>query len=212
MKITIWGDFACPFCYMEEYMLENILKEKGVTGESGVDVEMRAYELDPDAPVIPAESMEEHFSKSHGISAEEARSQMARISKMAARAGLEYNIAGVQVCSTFDAHRLMKLAYAISDPATVLKLNFALFHANFIENRRLSDHSVLKEIAASAGLDPVQVDATLSSDKYAHEVRADEKEAESLDLEYIPYMKFSDGQVLQGVISTGAFKKALGMN
>lgn len=206
MKITIWSDFACPFCYMEEYMLENLIKE----GKYGaIEVEIKSYELSPEAPAISAESMEEHFSSSHGITIDDARAQMARISKMAARAGLEYNLAGVKVCNTFDAHRLMKLAYETTDPATALKLNFALFHANFIECRPLADHEVLKEIAASVGLDPKAVEDTLSSDRYADAVRADEKEADSLNLEYIPYMRFSDGRVLQGVLTLGVIRKAL---
>lgn len=209
MKITIWGDFACPFCYMEETLLEEVLKEMTVDGKEEVEVELRAYQLDPNAPVIPTETMEQHFCKEHNVAPEQAREQMARITKMAARAGLEYNLAGVQVCNTLDAHRLMKLAYDTADFATVRKLNFLLFHANFIDNRRLSDHTVLKEIAREAGLNPDEVDATLSTDKYAQAVYNDEKEAEESGLEYVPYMRFSDGRILQGVISKGAMRKAL---
>ena len=209
MKVTIWSDFACPFCYMEEYMLEKTAREAELAGKPQVEIEMRAYELSPEAPVIPSESMEEHFSSAHDISIDDARSQMVRITKMAARAGLDYNLEGVQVCNTFDAHRLMKLAYDTTDSATALKLNFALFHANFIENKRLSDHAVLKEIAVAAGLDPKAVEDTLTSDRYADKVRADEEEADRFDLEYVPYMQFSDGRILQGVLSAGAIRKAL---
>lgn len=209
MKITIWSDFACPFCYMEEYMLEKILKERSEAGKDPIEIEMRAYELSPEAPEMPVETMTEHFSSSHDITVEEAESQMARITKMAARAGLEYNLEGVKVCNTFDAHRLMKLAYDTSDAAVALKLNFALFHANFVENKRLSDHNVLKEIAISVGLDPKTVESTLSGDKYGDNVRSDEKEADDFGLEYVPYMLFSDGRVLQGVLSAGAIRKAI---
>lgn len=207
MKITIWGDFACPFCYMEETMLEEVIGE--IKDSEEVEVELRAYQLSPDAPVIPVETMEQHFMTEHEITAEEAIAQMTRITKMAARAGLDYNLAGVQVCSTLDAHRLMKLAYDVSDSKIALKLNFLLFHANFIENKRLSDHAVLKTIAEAAGLKAEDIDAVLTSDKYADEVRADEEEAEKMNLEYIPYMRFPDGKVLQGVLSKGALRSAL---
>lgn len=209
MKITIWGDFACPFCYMGEYMLESLIEERAEAGESVPELLMRAYQLDPDAPVEPEETMEEHFCSSHGVSPEQAREQMDRIIKLAKRAGLDYNLYGVKVCSTFDAHRLMKLAADITDSETVRKLNFALFHANFIENRQLSDHAVLKEIAGSVGLDASQVEDVLLSDRYADAVRADEKEADESDLEYIPYLRFEDGRVLQGVLSRGALRDAL---
>lgn len=188
-------------------MLEEVIGE--MKESEDVEIVLHAYQLSPDAPEIPVETMEQHFMAEHEITAEEAESQMARITKMAARAGLNYNLAGVQVCNTFDAHRLMKLAYDVADGQTALKLNFLLFHANFIENKRLSDHTVLKEIAESAGLNAEDIDAVLSSDKYADEVRDDEDEAEKMDLEYIPYMRFSDGRVLQGVLSKGAMRNAL---
>lgn len=209
MKITIWGDFACPFCYMGETLLESVISESSEESNDNIEVEYRAYQLDKDSPEIPVETMEEHFCKEHNLTSEEARQQMERITKMAARAGLEYNLAGVKVCNTLDAHRLMNLAYDVADNAVVKKLNFGLFHANFIENKLLSDHNVLKGIALDAGLDSAAVDATLGSDKYAESVYADEKEAEAFDLEYVPYMRFSDGRILQGVISKGAMRKAL---
>lgn len=209
MEITIWGDFACPFCFMGEYMLENLIEERSSEDKTIPSVRIRAYQLDPDAPVVPVESMEQHFCSEHGVAPEEAREQMNRIMKLAQRAGLEYNLFGVQVCNTLDAHRLMKLAYDIADAETVRRFNFALFHANFVENKRLSDHAVLKEIAESVGIDGSAVEAILSSDRYTDEVRADEKEAADMNLEFVPYMRFSDGRILQGVLSRGAIRKAL---
>lgn len=210
MKIRIWGDFACPFCYMEGHILEDVLVEVAEAGRDIPEVEFRAYELDPDAPVEPTESMEEHYCKEHGVSPDVARSQMARITKMAERAGLTYNLEGVKVCSTFDAHRLMKLAYDKYDAETAKSLNTALFHANFVDNERLSDHDVLRKIATSVGMEIEEVDGVLSSDRYGEAVRKDEQKAKDEGLEYVPYMKFSDGEVLQGVISKGAMKKAIG--
>lgn len=208
MKIEFWGDFACPFCYMGEHMLETVLKERSEAGEVGAEVRLRAYELDPEAPAVPEESMEQHFSSSHGISLEEARDQMARIVKMAARSGLECNLEGMQVCSTFDAHRLMKLAYEVAGAETAMRLSHAFFHANFVDNKRLSDHEVLKDIAVSVGLDPSEVDSVLKSDRYGDAVRADEKEADDLGLEFVPYLRFPEGRVLQGVLSVGAIRKS----
>lgn len=209
MKITIWGDFACPFCYMEEWMLEELINEKEITDESPVELVFRAYQLAPEAPIVPTETMEQHFSHEHNITIEEARNQMARITKMAARAGLNYNLEGVKVCNTFDAHRLMKMAAETADAKTVKKLNFALYHANFIENRRLSSPEVLQEIAESVGLDSEKVKYTLASRKYAEAVRKDEKEADDFGLEYVPYMRFSNGKVLEGVISKGAMRATI---
>ena len=157
MKITIWSDFACPFCYIGETQLENVLRDKGMIREDGslegVELCFRAYELDPAAPKVPKATMAEHFASSHDLTEAEALSQMDRITRMASRVGLEYNLAGVQVCSTFDAHRLMKYAIAEGDPAMALRLQFALFEANFKQCLCLADREVLEDIAARAGLD-----------------------------------------------------------
>ncbi len=207
MKITIWGDFACPFCYLGEKQLEDTIRQLGM--ESEVGIKFRAYELDPEAPEIPVESMTEHFMSSHEVPEEDAVKQMEHITKMASRIGLEYNLKGVQVCSTLDAHRLMKYAAETVSAADVLKLNFALFRANFVLNLRLSDRKVLCDIAAEIGLDREKVEEMLNSDKYIAEIREDEKALDKSDFEFIPYMVFNDSTVLQGVLTPGKLKNAL---
>ena len=207
MNIKIWGDFACPFCFIGETQLENIIKESGSEDKS--TIQFMAYELDQEAPEIPVETMLQHFMNAHDMTEEEAKSQMQHITKMASRLGLAINLEGVKVCNTFDAHRLMKYAAATASQATVINLNFALFKANFIDNLRLSDKKVLVEIAESAGLNRREVEKMLDTQAYGEKVRSEEMEAESRNLEYVPYMLFDDKTVLQGVISNGAMKKAL---
>lgn len=208
MKIIIWSDFACPFCYIGETMLEKVLADSGNADET--EIEFKAYELNPDAPAEPVETMTEHFMSGHEQTEEEARAQMERITRMAARAGLEYNLEGVKVCSTLDAHRLLKYAIANADRDVVLRLVFALFKANFTDNVLLSDRKVLGGIAEKCGLDREAVEKMFATEDYIAEIRADEKEADKNNLEYIPYMYFPDGEVLQGVVSVGMLKKALG--
>lgn len=207
MKIKIWGDYACPFCYMGETTLEKVIEDLGLKGK--VEFEFHAYELDPKAPAVPVQTMTEHFMTEHKQTEEEAVKQIEHIAKMASRVGLDYNLMDAKVCSTFDAHRLMKFAKDNTIQENVVRLNFALFHANFIENKLLSDRNVLKEVGESVGLNGNEIDAMFSSDKYTDEIRRDEAELEEKKFDYIPYMLFDDGQVLQGVISPGALKKVL---
>lgn len=207
MKITVWGDFACPFCYMGETTLETVLE--GVPGGENVEIEFRAYELDPKAPAVPMESMTQHFMTAHNETEEEATKQIEHITKMASRVGLDYSLKDAKVCSTFDAHRLMKYAAENTDRENVVKLNFALFKANFIDNKLLSDRNVLVEIGESVGLDGKAVEAMFATDRYTEAIRRDEAELDEKKFDYIPYMLFDDGAVLQGVISVGALKKAV---
>lgn len=209
MEIKIWADFACPYSYIGEKQLIDIIGKQGLSEK--IDLKFLSYQLDPNAPVIPTETMTQHFMDGHEYTAEQTQHLMENITKMAARVGLDYKLATTQVCSTFDAHRLMEYAQTAGLPQdTVIKFNFALFHANFIENLRLSDHNVLLSIAENCGLDKNAVKNVLKSDMYADRVKAEEKEVdERKDFDLIPYMVFNDSIVLQGVISPGAMKKAL---
>lgn len=208
MEIKIWADFACPYCYMGEKQLIDIIEKEGHTEK--VRLRFLSYELDPKAPVIPTETMTQHFMDGHEYTEEQSLHLMERITKMASRVGLDYKLATAQVCNTFDAHRLMEYAQANVSQQIAIKLNFAIFHANFIENLRLSDHAVLLSIAEKCGLDAEAVKKVLESDAYGEQVRAQEQEVDSReDFDLVPYMVFNDTTVLQGVISPGAMKKAL---
>lgn len=208
MEIKIWADFACPYSYMGEKQLMDIIEKQGLADK--VKIRFLSYQLDPNAPAVPVETMTQHFMDGHKFTAEETEHLMARITKMASRLGLDYRLATTQVCSTFDAHRLMEYAQAKYPQETCIKLNFAIFHANFIENLRLSDHGVLLSIAEKCGLNAVEAKAVLESDEYGDQVKAEEKEVDARpDFDLIPYMVFDGTDVLQGVISPGAMKKAL---
>lgn len=209
MDIKIWADYACPYSYMGETQLMEIIKEEGLTDK--VKIQFLSYQLDPNAPVIPTETMTQHFMDGHQYTQEQTEHLMEKITRMAARVGLDYKLATTQVCSTFDAHRLMEYAQATVPQEMYIKLNFALFHANFIENLRLSDHSVLLSIAEKCGLDKNAVSAVLESGKYSDQVKAEEQEVDQRkDFDLIPYMVFDNTTVLQGVITPEAMKKALG--
>lgn len=209
MEIKIWADFACPYSYMGEKQLMDIIEKEGLF--SKVKIQFLSYQLDPNAPVIPTETMTQHFMDGHAYTAEQTMHLMERITTMASRVGLDYKLATTQVCNTFDAHRLMDYAQSgVYSQETVINFNFALFHANFIENLRLSDHGVLLSIAEKCGLDAVAVKAVLESEKYGDQVKTEEQEVDQRkDFDLIPYMVFNDSTVLQGVISPGAMKKAL---
>lgn len=209
MDIKIWADFACPFSYIGEKQLIDIIEKEGLADK--VKIQFLSYQLDPNAPAIPTETMTEHFMSGHEYTLEQSQHLMDKITRMAARVGLDYKLATTQVCNTFDAHRLMEYAQANASQDKVIKLNFAIFHANFIENLRLSDHSVLLSIAERCGFDSEAVKSVLEGEMYADQVKAEEREVdERKDFDLIPYMVFNDLTVLQGVISPGAMKKALG--
>ena len=208
MEIKIWADYACPYSYMGEKQLMDIIDRLGLSDK--VKIRFLSYQLDPNAPVIPAETMTQHFMDGHAYTEEQTRHLMEKITRMAARLGLDYHLATTQVCSTFDAHRLMEYVQATASQNTAIDFNFALFHANFTENLRLSDHSVLLSVAEKCGLDPAAVKAVLESEEYAYQVKVEEQEVDQRkDFDLIPYMVFDNSTVLQGVITPAEMKQAL---
>lgn len=209
MKIKIWFDFQCPFCYMGEKELEKALSSMELT--EPVIIEYKAYELDPKAPVSPVESMTDHFMSGHDLTRQEAEERMDKITRMAQRVGLEYNLAEVKVCNTLDAHRLMKYAAEHVSPGKLKKLSDSLFKAVLEEGLLISDRELLADRAATVGLSREEVRDMLEEDTYTDLVRRDESELDSrMDFEFIPFMLLPDGSLRQGVVSEEGLKNWLG--
>ena len=135
MKITYWSDYACPWCYIGVSRLKNAIKELGV--ESLVTLKMRAYQLDPGAP-LKAES--DNITKAaarFGVSKEEAMAKMRQMFDMAKANGIEFNYATARNTNTFDAHRLTKLAESKGDEKLLNAMIDRLYKAYFTDNLSL---------------------------------------------------------------------------
>ncbi|MDE6442880.1 MAG: DsbA family oxidoreductase [Muribaculaceae bacterium] len=205
MKITIWFDFQCPFCYMGETMLEKALSQVELT--EPVIIEYKAYELNPKAPEIPVETMTDHFMDGHKFTQQEAEEHMAKVTRMAQRVGLDYHLAEAKVCSSLDAHRLMKYAAERLSPGKLKKLSFSIFKAEFEEEELISDRQLLASLAEAVGLDAQEVMEMFATDAYIADIRKDEAEIDARkDFEFIPFMLLPDGSVRQGVVSVGGLR------
>ena len=162
ITLTIWSDFACPYCYIGETRLEKAIEELGVKDD--VRIDYRAFELDPTATKEVVSSTPERFAKKYRLSLEGAKEQIEQISSLGRELGIDFNYATTQYSNTRDAHRLMKLAEAKYDRVTVERLNEALFKAYFVENLVLADHAVLLEKGKEAGLKEDEIKEVLNSE------------------------------------------------
>lgn len=207
MTLTIWSDFACPYCYIGETRLEKAIEELGLKDE--VMIDYRAYELDPEASKEVVSSTPERFAKKYRLSLDGAKAQIEQISSLGREVGIDFRYATTQYTNTRDAHRLMKLAEAKYDRATVARLNELLFKAYFVENLVLADHAVLLDKALQAGMKEDEVKDVLESDKYDDEVRLDEREAMMRGIRGVPYIVFNGDFTVPGALSTDGFKTAL---
>ena len=202
MKIEIWSDYACPFCYIGEKRLQRALSELG--GEN-IAIEFKSFELDPYADKKVVSSTPERFAVKYGLSLEDAEKRIEQISLMGKREGIDFKYSSTRYTNTFDSLRLTKFAQAKGHDEIITKL----FDAYFTKNLELSDHEVLKRIAVECGLDAKEVDDVLKSDRYAQEVREDERQAASLGIHGVPYFVVGGKYGLSGAQPPEVLKQAI---
>jgi predicted DsbA family dithiol-disulfide isomerase len=182
MKIEIWSDVVCPWCYVGKRNLEAALA--AFPHADQVTVEWRSFELDPTTPARVELSMDEVLERKYGMSPDQATAANRQMTELAATVGLEYHLDRVQIGNTFDAHRLIHLA-AHEGLGGAMKER--LLHAYFTEGRAISDPATLAELAADVGLDPGRVARVLASDEFADDVRADEQRAVDFGSTGVPF-------------------------
>jgi predicted DsbA family dithiol-disulfide isomerase len=181
MDVEIWSDIACPWCYVGKRRFEAALA--GFEHRDQVRVTWRSFELDPEAPAAREQSGAEHLAEKYGMSVEEARARQAQMAEMAAGDGLEMRSDLVHGANTFDGHRLLQLA---AQHGVQTELKERLMRAYHTEGELISDHDTLVRLAAEVGLDADEVRAMLASDRFAAEVRDDERTAHALGISAVP--------------------------
>ena len=202
MKIEVWSDYACPFCYIGEKRLEKALAE---VANDNIDIEFKSFELDPMASSEVVSDTVTRFAVKYGLSKEDAAKRIEQISLMGRREGIDFKYATTRYTNTFDSLRLTKLAQEGGHNEIITKL----FDAYFTKNLELSNHHVLKKIAVECGLDENKVDELLKSDKYAEEVRNDEREAATLGIHGVPYFVVGGKYGLSGAQPVEVLKQAI---
>ena len=196
MKITYWSDYACPYCYIGESRLRKAIERLGLT--DSVEVEMRAFELDPNAAREVTSATPERFARKYALTLEQANERIEGISEMGRAEGLDFNYATTKNTNTMDAHRLTKLAHDLDKP----EIEELLYRAYFTDNRVLADHGVLREIARQAGLPASDVERVLNSDEYAQDVREDERQAYAMGVGGVPFFLVDGKYALSGCYPT----------
>ena len=206
MKIMYWSDYACPYCYIGETHLKKAIGNLNLGDQ--VDIEMLAFELDPSASRTYTGATVDRFAKKYGLSLADAQERIDGISRMGCEAGLDFRYAQTRYTNTFDAHRLTKLAQQ-KDAALADRLEERFYRAYFTESLELSDHAVLKRIALEEGMDEKEVDEVLNTDKFADDVRLDEREAQRCGVHAVPYFVVGNKYAIPGAMPVEAMEQVL---
>ncbi len=205
MKIEIWSDFVCPFCYIGKANLLQALQELNITD---AEIVWRSFELDPSFPQENNTSHYQLLQDKYQLDLQAATDKCAQLANIGSSCGLEMNFAQAYYGNTFLAHQLQQLAQAKSAQMAA-QINQALFHASFALGLPLNQVETLVELAAENGLDAEEVRSALNDKRYATAVRIDETAAQELNITAVPFFGFDGRLAVAGAQSIDAFKEVI---
>jgi len=204
MRIEIWSDIICPWCYIGKRRFEQALAQFG--SHKNINVIWRSFELDPKAPPRHPGTLEEMLARKYGVNPQQAAEMNARVTGVAREIGLEFNLASARPGNTLDAHRLLHFATSrqLGESATE-----CLMHAYFSESLSVGDRATLAQLAPQFGIAESDALAMLHSDAYCDTVRADEARAAELGITGVPFFIFNEKFGISGAQPVEVFAKAL---
>ena len=182
MKVEIWSDVVCPWCYIGKRRFERALA--GFAHRDQVEVAWRAFELDSSAPAERHGGYAENLAAKYGVSVARAQEMIDTMTATAAQDGLDVRFDTARPGNTFDAHRLLHLA---ADRGVQDAVKERLLRATFSEGEPIGDADTLVRLVAEAGLDADEARAVLASDRYAAEVRGDQAQARAYGISGVPF-------------------------
>ncbi|MBS7527815.1 DsbA family oxidoreductase [Fusibacter paucivorans] len=204
MKIEIWSDFACPFCYIGETAMMKALEAMGLA-ESTV-VEFKSFQLDVNAKRVPGKDLNEMLAEKYNISYEQAKTSNANIIKMAAEVGLHYDFDHIKPNHTGMAHEMHKFAEANGKGMEAAQL---LFKAYLEDGVDIGEMISLLQIAEQIDLPPEALKEALDEKRYLEAVVTDQAIAHQQRIQSVPYFVIDRQYAISGAQSIDYFKMAL---
>src|SRR6478735_4269495 len=206
LKLEVWSDIACPWCYVGKRRLESALKQ--FPHASQVELIWRAFELDPGAPRERPRDVShvEFIARKYGMSVAQAQKSTDHLVQLASAEGLAFDFTNIRSGNTFDAHRLVHLGLERGLQDAVKE---RMLKAYFEQGELMSDHGTLVRLASEAGLDAGEVTDVLAGDTFAAAVRAEEAEARELGISGVPCFVFDRRFAVSGAQSSEVMLNAL---
>ena len=204
MKVEIWSDIACPFCYIGKRRFEKALE--GFAHKDTVQVEWKSFQLDPEMKQVPGQNIYESLAEKKGWTPEQAKGLSAQVVAMAAEEGLDYNMDATVPANTLNAHRLTHLAaqLGLQDAAEE-----RLFQAYFMEGKNIQDTETLVQLVTDIGLEEAAVRDLLAGGAFTYEVRQDIAEAQQIGVRGVPFFVIDRKYAISGAQPVELFQQAL---
>ena len=204
MKVNIWSDIRCPFCYVGKKKFEKALAQFPHAEE--IEVTWHSFQLDPNLVTQPDTNPYDYFSKAKGIPVIQAKAMHEHAKKAGKEVGIDFNFDESKVANSFRGHLLIQLA---KEKNLADAMEEALFEAQFISGKNIDDEAVLLETGKSVGLTEVEIKNALASDEMAHAVTQDGLMARQLGINAVPFFVFNDKYGFSGAQQPEHFLEVL---
>ncbi|KEQ31665.1 DsbA family oxidoreductase [Pedobacter antarcticus] len=204
MKVDIWSDVNCPFCYIGKKKFETALAQFEHADE--VEVEWHSFELDPHAVTNTELNAAQFLADKKGQTLEWAIQMQDHVKNAAAEVGLQFDFDKAIMANSFKAHRLIQLA---KSKGLADEVEEALFIANFTDGKNIDDPAVLLELGKESGLQADEVQEMLEGYVYGDDVRADEEAASKIGISGVPFFIINQKLAVSGAQAPETFLGAL---
>jgi predicted DsbA family dithiol-disulfide isomerase len=203
MRVDIWSDIVCPWCYIGKRHFEQGLAEYPQRDQ--VEVVYHAFELDPSFPPGDGTPVQELLAAKYGMSPEQATEAEESVGARARAAGLPWTASRV-MGNTFDAHRIVRLGLERGRQEEVLQ---HLYEAYFGQGKPVFGKRELTALAGSAGLDPDEAEQVLLTGAFTDAVREDEAQAQAYGISGVPFAVLDRRYGVSGAQPAEVFAAAL---
>lgn len=202
LRIDVWSDVACPWCYIGKRRLESALAQWPGTAV----VEYHSFELSPDTPDDFDGSVLDFLAERKGMEPAQVSQMFTQVSTLASAEGLAYDFDAVRQTRTLRAHELLHHAKAHGVQDRVKEL---LLSAFFEQGKLVSDVETLADLAAEAGLDRAEAAEALRSGTYRDAVADDIALARQIGVTGVPFYVFDGRLAVSGAQSPEVFRSVL---
>jgi protein disulfide-isomerase len=204
LKVQIWSDIMCPFCYIGKRRIEEALQN--FEHKEAVEIEWKSYQLDASFIASPEDNMVEHLAEKYRKDNDWAQNMLDNMTQNAKTAGLDFHFEKAVLANSFNAHRLLHLAkkYNLANDLEEL-----LFKAYLTEGKNINDLDTLSKLGIEVGLDSEEITQVLNSDTYGAEVNKDQEEANAIGVQGVPFFVLDNKYAIYGAQPASAFLETL---
>jgi predicted DsbA family dithiol-disulfide isomerase len=204
LKIQIWSDIMCPYCYIGKRRIEGALAE--FPHAANVEIEWKSFQLDASFIASEADNMVEHLAEKYRKDKAWAQEMMDSMTQNAKNSGLDFHFEKAIMANSFNAHRLLHLAKKHNKSNELEEL---LFKAYLTDGKNINNLDTLSELGIEAGLDKNEIETVLHSDAYAEAVKQDIEMAHNVGVQGVPFFVFDNKYAVSGAQHVETFVKTL---